>query len=470
MASDMLIFAIVLAGAVLLLIFLFVRLSRAQAAISSLKDSLSEKSVEIARYETSLSELSTYRNQFEEARRQVSEYESRIQVTETRLEERERALRELEERFRSEFKVLASEAVKTSHGEFLEKAEALFKEQQSANREETTDRHVKIEKLVDPIAKSLANYDKELKEFRSERSKREGEIRGTINDLVLATGKVRDETNKLVNALRASPKTRGQWGENALKRIIELSGLTKYCDFLEQEAHRGENGRAIPDVVVRLPGDRRIVVDAKVSLNSYLDAVDCEDETERDLALTGHLNAINAHIKNLSSKEYAKAVANSFDFVLLFIPGDNFLNAAVEKDPTLWERAFDAGVLIATPTTLMAVLKSIAYGWRQEKASENAERVAKIGKELYESLQTMGDKLLKVGNGIDGSVKAYNDLVGNIEGRVMPRARKFSELEIEGTRKEIEVLSPLERDVRNPRADRDLKLTDQSNQENSAGE
>jgi DNA recombination protein RmuC len=241
--------------------------------------------------------------------------------------------------------------------------------------------------------------------------------------------KTQTETGRLVNALRAAPKTRGRWGEETLRNVLELSGLSQHADFTEQTTMQDDSGKLLrPDVIIRLPGGRSIVVDAKVALSGYLDAMDATDEAAREAHLTKHAAELRAHVKALSSKDYSKFVGDSADFVAPFIPGENFFAAAVERDSTLFEDAMKARVVIVTPVTLMALARSIAYGWRQEQSAKNAQEIADLGRLLYERLSLMGDHIGRVGKSIGDSVSRYNDLVGSIDSRVMVTARKFKEL------------------------------------------
>ena len=256
-------------------------------------------------------------------------------------------------------------------------------------------------------------------------------------------------TSKLVMALRAAPKTRGRWGEETLKNVLELSGLSQHADFIEQGTHRDDEGKMLrPDVIIRLPGGRSIIVDAKVAISGYLDAIDAPDEATREAHLKKHAAELRQHVKALAQKDYSKVVDGTADFVALFIPGENFFAAAVERDPTLFEDAMKSRVVIVTPVTLMALARSIAYGWRQEESAKNAQEIADLGRELFRRMAVMVDKMIKVGDSIEKSAKSYNEMVGSVEARVLPQVRKFKELGAGDAGIDVAAPQPLETAVR----------------------
>jgi DNA recombination protein RmuC len=267
---------------------------------------------------------------------------------------------------------------------------------------------------------------------------------------------VRTETAKLVNALRAAPKTRGRWGEQTLRNVLELSGLSAYCDFSTEKSFGREEGTARPDVIVRLPGGRSIVVDAKTSLSAYLDAVDAVEDSERERQLALHAAQLRAHVKALAGKSYRDLLPTP-DFVVMFVPGDNFYAAAAERDPSLFEDAAALGIVIVTPATLIALAKAVAFGWRQEKVADNARRVHELGRELYRRLRKMAGHIARCGDALDCSVQHYNQLIGSLEHSVMPQARRFNELEVEGTAGELPLLRQIEVQTRVLRPDQGLQ-------------
>ncbi len=250
-----------------------------------------------------------------------------------------------------------------------------------------------------------------------------------VRQIIDAVGSTNKTTQNLLTALRASPKMRGRWGEQTLRNVLELSGLAAQVDFIEQVSTTdGEGARLRPDVVINLPGGRCIVVDSKVALSGYLDAMEASDDTAREAHLKKHAAELKGHVKNLSSKDYWKHVPATADFVVLFVPGENFLAAAAERDPNLFDDAFAAKVIITTPSTMVALAKSVAYGWRQEQSAKNAQEIAELGRELYSRMATMIGKMIKVGDSIEGSIKNFNEMVGSVESRVLPQVRRFKEL------------------------------------------
>lgn len=358
----------------------------------------------------------------------------------------------------AKLQALAAEALKGNQQSFLILAEQVFARHKQAAAENLEQRQKAIEALVTPIQQSLAEYRKGLGEIEKAREAAYGGLMAHLQDVVRAQTDASKETRKLVTALQAAPKTRGRWGEQQLHNVLELSGMTPYIDFDPEQTIAGEDGRLRPDVIIRLPGERRIVVDAKTSMAAYLDAVEAADEAEREVHLERHARQLRTHMKQLAAKAYWEALPFTPDFVVMFIPGENFFAAAIERDPLLFEDAVAARVLIVTPTTLIALAKAIAFGWRQEKVADNARRVAELGRNLYRRLAAMGGHVVDVGKGLETAVRRYNDLVGSLEQSVMPQARRFNELEVEGTREVLPELRPVETGTRQVRGDRDLLI------------
>jgi DNA recombination protein RmuC len=353
---------------------------------------------------------------------------------------------------------LATDALKGNQQSFLTLAEQVFARHKQTAAETLEQRQKAIEALVTPIQQSLEAYRNGLGEIEKAREAAYGGLIAHLQEVVRAQTDTSKETRKLVTALQAAPKTRGRWGEQQLHNVMELSGMTPYIDFDPERTIAGEDGRLRPDIIIRLPGDRRIVVDAKTSMAAYLDAVEAGDSDARDTHLDRHARQLRTHMKQLAGKAYWEALPFTPDFVVMFIPGENFFAAAVERDPQLFEDAVAERVLIVTPTTLIALAKAIAFGWRQEKVADNARKVAELGRNLYRRLATMGGHVVDVGRGLEGAVRRYNDLVGSLEQSVMPQARRFNELEVEGTQDALPELRPVEIGTRQVRGDRDLVL------------
>jgi DNA recombination protein RmuC len=345
-----------------------------------------------------------------------------------------------------DLKALMADAMQANNSTFLQYANEIFEKHQSRA---STD----LKTLVVPLREKLQSFTEHVQDLEKARVHAHGALSSEIKGVVAAQNAVRAETAKLVNALRAAPKTRGRWGEHTLRNVLELSGLSDHCDFVTEPTFAANGTVSRPDVVIRLPGGRRIVVDAKTSLSAYLDAVEATDEAERDRLLTLHARQLREHMKQLASKAYWDLLAPAPDFVLMFVPGDNFYAAALERDGALFEDAAAQRVIIVTPATLIALAKAVAFGWRQEKVAENAQRVHELGRELYRRLAKMTEHVEKCGNALGRSVQVYNQLVGSLEHSVMPQARRFNELQVEGTATEIPRLEQIELQTRALRSD-----------------
>jgi DNA recombination protein RmuC len=358
-----------------------------------------------------------------------------------------------------QFKLLAGDVLRTSNADFAKRAEDIFKTQKELTAKEIDTRSAALAELVKPLGESLKTYDLALKEIEKSRLEGFSAINTTLASVSAQHGEVRTVTANLVNALRASPKTRGRWGEETLKRVMELSGMVEHCDFETEKHFSGEDASLRPDALIHVAGGRVIVIDAKAPVSAYLDAIGSVGEEERETLLKRHAFQLRERLTNLSSKSYWEKIAGSTDCVVMFVPGDNFVSAAFERDPDLFEDGIKNRVLICTPTTFIALAKAISYGWRQEKLAANAVDVARLGKELYARLVTLGDHVSDVGRHINNAAKKYNAMVGSLESQVMPQARRFHELGVEGTAKPIETLGEIDTVVRFPQANRDLLIT-----------
>lgn len=340
-------------------------------------------------------------------------HEARIQLArqETRSEEDERRFAEL-----------AQGVLRNANSQFLQLAEEHFKRHKEGAQSN-------LKELIGPVGKSLDEFAKRVAEIEKvrtqDKSSIEQQVRAIGESLKLHT----TETNKLVTALSA-PKGGGRWGETTLRNVMEQAGLSSFCDFQEQVSDRGEDGLLRPDVVIRLPGGREIVVDSKVSIEDYLKALDETDTTPRTTLLKAHGRKVRDHIKKLGSKKYQAGFSSRVDFVALFIPGENFYVAALEHEPDLFDYAASLQVIVVTPSTLLALAKAVAYGWRQEQATENARQAAELGRDLYSRLTTLGGHVERMGKALNSAVDAYNKLGGSLSSRVLPTARKFEELQI----------------------------------------
>ena len=353
-----------------------------------------------------------------------------------------RQLTEAKDALGAQFAETAAKLLDTAQRQFLERADARFKQS-----EETTGQGLKA--LLQPVTERLQRYEEGVAKVEAERRDAFGDLKGQIEAMRVGTERVSGEAAKLVNALRNAPKARGRWGEQQLKNVLESCGLSEYADF-QTEVSIGveDGGRLRPDVIVRVPGGQSLVIDAKVSLNAYQDAFGAVDETDRGTHLATHALSMRAHVNSLGNKSYWSQFADAPDYVIMFVPGEHFLSAALENDPTLWDFAFDKKVLLATPTNLIAIARTVAAVWRQEKLAGQAREIAELGKELYARLAVMGSHVGRLGKNLDTAVGAYNAFVGSLESNVLTQARRFESLNIDTGNKAIETLPVVEQSTR----------------------
>lgn len=366
------------------------------------------------------------------------------------------ALTDVKAGIESGLKAMAADVLQSSQGAFLELANQTFQKHKVTADAELAARQKAVADLVTPLQDTLQSYRQQIEQLERSRSEAYGALSGELKSVAATQDAVRAETSKLVQALRASPKTRGRWGEHTLHNVLELSGLSPYCDFSVEETFERNDGRVRPDVVVRLPGGRSLVVDAKTSTSAYLDAIEATADADRERHLTLHAAQTREHMKKLAAKNYWDGLTETPDFVVMFIPGENFYVAAVERDPGLFEDAAAQRVIIVTPSTLIALAKAVAFGWRQEKVAENAKRVHELGRQLYQRMQIMAGHIQDTGGALHKSVKCFNEFIGSLEQSVMPQARRFNELEVEGTAAEVPALKSIQLEPRLLRADRDF--------------
>ena len=331
--------------------------------------------------------------------------------------------KQMEDRFHS----LASGALSANSEKFLSLVSERFKTHKQSADEDLNRRHAAISDLVKPLGERLGKFDERMSEIEKARNEAYGTIRQQVLSLSEGQASLGQETRRLVQALRA-PKTRGRWGEMQLRQVFEMAGMTEHVDFHLEKSFDTDEGRRRPDAIVHIPGGKSIVIDAKTPLSAYLDALEADTPDLQSQFIKQHAVQVRKHVNDLSSKSYHENLSTTPDFVVMFIPGETFVSAAAEADPALIEYAFERKVLIATPTTLMALVKAIAYGWQQDKMAENAEEVQKTAKEIYDRLRVFAEHLGKVGRSLGQSVDHYNKAVGSLEGRVLPSARKFEEL------------------------------------------
>jgi DNA recombination protein RmuC len=361
--------------------------------------------------------------------------DARWEASRANLEEQRRLLEEARSRLTETFKVLSAEALEQSGAAFLERArEAL--DAQLGRRQDA------VEGLVRPLQDALGRYEGAIRAMEGTRAQAYGSLEQQLRALATGHADLQRETGALVAALR-TPHVRGRWGELTLHRVVELAGLTQHCDYLEQVTVEGQSGRVRPDMIVRLPAGREIVVDAKVPLSAYLDALAARTEEERTAALARHAQQMRQHMSALASKAYWDEFAKAADLVVMFIPGESFVAAAAEADGSLIEDGLSRRVVVATPTTLIALLRSIAYGWRQEQLAQNAGEISALGRQLYERLRVLTTHVGEVGASLGRATAAFNRAVGSMESRVLPSARRFRDLGAAGG-EDLPLLEPID--------------------------
>lgn len=373
-------------------------------------------------------ELSAIRNERDAGRADIARLEAEARGFDARLTE----LREAKEALAAQFSQVGQTLLAEAQDRFLQRANERFRES-----EETAGQNLRS--LLQPVSDRLQRYEEGVAKIEAERRDAFGELRGQIEQMRQGQESVRSEAAKLVNALRNAPKARGRWGEQQLRNVLEVCGLSEHADFAtEVSVTDADGGRFRPDVIVRIPGGKSLVIDAKVSLNAYQDAFGAVDEAERMTGLTAHAAAMRAHVNGLGAKAYWNQFDDAPDYVVMFVPGEHFLSAALEHDPTLWDYAFDKKVLLATPTNLIAIARTVAAVWRQEMLAEQAREIAQLGKDLYARLSVMGGHVGRLGKSLDTAMGAYNQFVGSLESQVLTQARRFEALKIDTAGKSIE--------------------------------
>ncbi len=362
---------------------------------------------------------------------ELTSFKSRESALEAQIAEREKANAEqkallamTEEKMREAFAAVSSDALAKNSTRFIELAQEKLNEQKGENQQELAKQKAEIDKLLKPLGDNLEKVTSHIKEIEEKRTTAYAGMDEMVKQVMAGQSELRKQTGSLVHALR-TPIRRGQWGELQLRRVIELSGMINRCDFEEQTSTDTEAGRLRPDVIVNMPSQRQVIVDAKAPLEAYLQAVELTDEDQRKVLMLAHAKHIREHIKQLASKKYWDQFANSPDFVVMFLPGEPLFSAALEVDPELIEFAGTNKVMIATPMTLIAMLKAVYYGWQHVELEKEAIKIAKDGKDLYERLKVFADHMTKVGTHLSRAVGSYNDMVGSAESRVLSSARKM---------------------------------------------
>ena len=418
---------------------------RSQTARLEAQLSLAEK--ELAAAKADLARVSEDQRRLVESRARLeSALELERKASDEKIELLTKSTERAGEDLQNAFKALASDALKSNSTSFLQVAQETLKRFQVQAQGDLDARQKAVADLVAPVHESLTKVDAQIQQMEKERIDAYGGLRQQVESLIGTQKELQSQTGNLVRALR-TPNVRGRWGEIQLRRVVEIAGMLSYCDFAEQETIMGESGRLRPDLVVKLPGGKQVVVDAKTPLQAFLDAFETTDEEARRICLTNHARQVRDHINTLAGKKYWEQFESTPEFVVMFLPGETFFSAALEQDTGLIEHGVLNKVIPASPTTLIALLKAINYGWNQEKLARNAHEISALGKELHERLRKLATHITSVGTNLDRAVEAYNQAVGSLESRVLVSARKFAELGA-SVPEEIPPVEPIETTAR----------------------
>ncbi len=413
----------------------FFQTLRARSASQSLGFAQKEADEHKVRFLEAAALLKEAQQRSQDLQLRCARNEAELQHQRTLHDERILTLQQAEQKLSHSFQVLSADALRQSSESFLQLAHNVFKQHEVKAQGDMEMRRHAVDQLIEPIHKSLGKVEERIQDLEKQRIGAYHGLQEQISLMFDAQKKLQIEAANLSMALR-SPTTRGRWGELQLRRVVELSGMLAYCDFDEQASLGGE-GRFRPDMIIRLPGNRSIVIDAKVPLQAYLDAVDCADEDRRLDFYKQHAAQVRKQVVALGQKAYWEQLEGSPEFVLLFLPGEAFFSAALQADPSLIEIGADHRVLIATPTILIALLRTAAYAWRQEDIARNAQDISRLGKELYQRICDMSGHVADMGKSLGGAMQSYNKMVGTIESRVLVSARRFQDLKADDPKKEV---------------------------------
>lgn len=411
----------------------------AMRELSGLRARFEERDAEAAVQRERADRVGVY---FSELTREHADLKARVEERERAHGEALRELRNAREQLSQQFDAAAAKALETAQRQFLERADARFRQSEEASGQT-------LASLLQPVNERLQRYEEGVARVEAERRDTFGILQGQIEAMRAGQERVSSEAAKLVNALRNAPKARGRWGEQQLRNVLENCGLSEHADFrTEVSVDDGEGGRFRPDVVINIPGGKTLIIDAKVSLNAYQDAFGAVEEGERLAGLAAHAAAMRAHVSGLGAKNYWAQFADAPDYVIMFVPGEHFLSAALEHDGELWNYAFDRKVLLATPTNLVAIARTVSAVWQQEKLARDARAIGELGKELYGRLCVMGGHVSKLGRNLELATGAYNSFVGSLESQVLTQARRFEQLNIDTGAKQVDNMPVVESNVR----------------------
>jgi len=410
------------------------RLQGREIQLQEIRNTLREKEAQITGLQASNLNL----------RSRQAELETRLQEEQKLAQEKLRLLEGAEQKLLDAFKALSSDALRNNNQSFLALAQTALEKFNEQARGDLDKRQQVITDLVKPVKDTLATFESKVQKLEVDRVGAYASLNEQVQLLRTTQEQLRSETSNLVKALR-TPVVRGRWGEVQLKRVVELAGMVEYCDFSEQASVTTEDGRLRPDMIVHLPGQKTIVVDAKAPLAAYLDALEADDEVTRKAKLKDHARQIRNHITMLGKKSYWSQFPRSPEFVILFLPGEVFFSAALEQDPSLIEAGTSENVILATPTTLISLLRAVVFGWKQEHIAQEAQEIAGLGRELYKRIADMSEYWRKVGKNLSSAIDSYNRATGSLETRVLVSARKFRDLETTIVGDEIEELPQIDR-------------------------